>query len=382
MKKSLLCILIFITAFTLTGCWNYKEVTDIWMVGGLAIDWDKQNQKYIISAEIVKPKSGKDSTNISEVISYESYTIFDAMRKSISISGKKLYWSHCYILIISEATAQQGISPILDIVSRSNEFRSNIIFVVSKEKTAKEILENKMKVYDITSFELDEIFKSQENLSTYYNSEMWYFRKDYIDEGISPILSAVKLSKSNDEILPQVFGCGIFKKDKLIGYIDDTEAESLLFVRNKLKGGDIVIKNMNNTKTSASLEITNSKTKLKPQIQGDDITMNIKIKIDISIPELDGKENIINEKGLAKLKDCTNKKIKEQILALVEKCQNDLNCDALGYGKSIQKQYPSKWKTLEPTWDKKFKTVKTNVIVETSVISSYRFYKTVTAEGD
>lgn len=379
MKKALLIVLILLTSFTFTGCWNYKEVNDIWVVSGLAIDWDKENGKYIVSAEIIKPKSDKGSTNISEVISFSSYTIFDAMRKFISISGRKLYWSHCYILIVSEETAKHGISQIIDIVSRSDEFRSNIILVISKEETAKEILERKMKVFDITSFELDAIFKSQENLSTYYNSEMWNFRKDYVDEGISPILSAVKLTESNSEYLPQVYGCAVFKKDKFVGYLDDIETESLLFIRNNIKGGDIPIKNLNNTNSSVTLEIQNNKTELKPEIKNNEITMNIKIKLYVAIPEMGGTQNLITENGLREIKECTNKKIKDQLTGLIKKCQNDYNLDVLGYGKVIQKKMPDKWKSLEPQWNKKyFSKVKSNITVETSIISSYRIYKMIT----
>lgn len=381
MKKTLIIIFIFITAFTLTGCWNYKEVNDIWMVSGLAIDWDKQNEKYIISSEIIKPVNGEEGSITSEVITFESYTIFDAMRKSISISGKKLYWSHCYVVIISEPIAEKGIGSILDLISRSGEFRTNIVFMVSKEKTAKEMLEKKMKLFDIASFQLDDMVKSYDKLSNSWNSEMWNFRKDYFDEGISPIMTAVRLSESNGKILPQIYGCGVFKEDKLIGYIDNIEMESLLLVRNSLKGGDIPIKNMDNTKAAITLEILSSKTELEPKIQGDDITMNINIKLNVAIPELEVKENIINEKDLANLKDYTNGKVEEQILAFVLKCQTKLKCDILGYGKLIQKKEPSKWKMLEKNWDEEFQTVKTNVNVETNIISSYRLYKTITA-GD
>lgn len=379
MKKSLIIIVIFITASTLTGCWNYKEVTDIWMVGGLAIDWDKQNEKYIISAEIIKPKGGEEAAITSEVITYESYTIFDAMRKSISISGKKLYWSHCYVVIISQSIAEKGVGSIIDFISRSGEFRTNIIFMLSREKTAKEILEKKMKLFDVASFQLEDMVKSYDKLSTSWSSEIWNFRKEYLEEGISPVMTAVKISENDKKFSPQIYGSGVFKEDKLIGYINAEEMENLLFIRNNLKGGDIPIKNMNDKKSAITLEILDSKTELKPEIQGNDITMNIYIKLNAAIPEIEIQENIINEKGLASLKNYTNNKLKEEILALVFKSQRNFKCDILGYGKSIQNKYPKKWKELQPNWDEKFQLVKTNINIDTRIISSYRLYKTITA---
>ena len=204
------------------------------MVAGAAIDWDSKEEKFIVTAEIIKPKGGRETEMVAEVITFKSVTLFDAMRRAISISGRKLYWAHTYVLIISDTVARQGIMPILDLLTRGAEFRYNIWLAVSKENTAGKILASKPKLYDSVSFQLADVFKAQKSSSYFLNSEAWYFIKDYTGEGISPVLSAVKLYDNNGKQIPNLSGGAVFKKDKLVGYMDEIDAKSLLIVKNEL----------------------------------------------------------------------------------------------------------------------------------------------------
>jgi spore germination protein KC len=373
-KKLGLLLIIFIISFTFSGCWNYREVEDTWIVAGTAIDWDKQAKKYIITAEVLKPKGGKETQMISNVISLKGDTLFDAMRNGVAISGKKLYWAHAQILVISNSIARQGMIPILDLLNRGGEFRSNIDLAVSKENTAKEILETKMNLYDAISFQLGETFKAQEHSSTYMDSEAWYFQQDFFNEGISSVLSTVKIVKTNNETVPQIDGAAVFKKDKLIGYIDGIDTKSLLFVRNNLKGGAIAVKNVANTNVNVSLEILENKTTITPQIENGNITMDINVKTSVGITEIEGVEDFLSDEGRMKLKTAANATIKKQIEKLIKKTQDNFDSDILGFGKKIQKKMPSTWKKLEPNWDEIFKEVKTNINVDVSITSSSGSY--------
>lgn len=376
-KKIILLILLSLMSVTYLGCWNYKEVEELWMVAGAAIDWDMQDNKYNITAEIVKHRGGREVQMLSELISFKSDTLFDAMRKGISKSGRMLYWAHTNVIIISEHVARQGILPILDIVLRSKDFRTNMRLAVSKENTAAEILKTKPAIYDVTSFQISETYKAQKNVSSFVDSQIWYFQKDYSNEGISAITSAIKISRTNNEIIPQLYGTAVFKKDKMIGYIDDIDTKSLLLIRNNLKGGVIVLKDVSNTNTNTSLEILSSKTTLKPQIENGHISMNISAIVNVAIPEIDGAVNILNDDGRKKLKNDASILIEKQLKELIKKAQNNFDSDFLGFGKAIQKKLPKEWKKLQPDWDENFKNIKTNINIEVNLISSYGSYKPV-----
>jgi spore germination protein KC len=377
MKKILLLIFILTTTLMFTGCTNYKEVTDIWMVAGFAVDWDEQNKQYILTAEILKPSGGKESAMVTERVSFSSPTLFSAMRRGITYSGKRLYWAHSNIVVISEEVAKRGIIPIIDIVNRGGEFRSSLYLVISREATAREILEKRMSLYSAASLEIADMFKAQKGVSTYSNSEFWYFFQNYLDEGISPVIATVEIVKDNNKEIPHMLGGAVFKSDKLVGYLDDAESKTLLGILGKLKGGVIVVKDVAGSGTNASLEILGSKNKMEPRIENNDIIMDINLTIYIAISEIAGTENFMEPEGFKKLKASSNEIVKGEMENLVQKAQNEFDSDIFGFGRSIQKKYPEQWKQLQPIWDEKFKTVKANITVDTRIISSYRSYKPV-----
>ena len=55
----------------------------------------------------------------------------------ITLSGKKLYWSHATVIILSKEIASEGILKVIDFYNRDAEAREDIHLVISKEATAK-----------------------------------------------------------------------------------------------------------------------------------------------------------------------------------------------------------------------------------------------------
>jgi len=118
MKKIKIILLLFtilMNSILTTGCWNYREVDKLLIVAGVAVD---KGVKYPfkVTAEIILISSGKDQKMTSKTISAEGTTMFDAVRNIISISGKKLYWSHSKVVIISKEIASEGVTKVIDLV--------------------------------------------------------------------------------------------------------------------------------------------------------------------------------------------------------------------------------------------------------------------------
>ena len=80
-KKVLYLLAIIFQLASMAGCWNYREINDLSIVAGVAIDI-AENDQYELTVELVKTKSsGKQTEIISEVVSKKGKTIFDAIRK-------------------------------------------------------------------------------------------------------------------------------------------------------------------------------------------------------------------------------------------------------------------------------------------------------------
>jgi spore germination protein KC len=365
-KWFLLTIITFLSLSIITGCWNYREIDQLLVVGGAAID-KGENGQYLITVETIQTEGGNETKILSKQFTMSGKTIFDAVRNEISITGKKLYWSHVKVVIISKEIAEEGILPFLDWFQRDSETRADINILVSNENTAKEILEVKHKPQEIKSLELEEMLKNQQSLSKAPVIEIWKVINDIESPGICAILPLVALKGSK----PILKGTAIFNKDKLIGFLDSMESQNLLFVRDDIKGGLLVEgENEHHLPTPVTLEIFNSKTKIHPIIKNNDITFNINIELTLGLDEIAGDENYMEESKLKILKKQFEGMLNSRFENTIKQTQSKYGVDIFGLGAKIREEEPRKWKKIENTWGDVFKEVKVNVASKINIDGS------------
>jgi spore germination protein KC len=362
----LLPIIILLQTTTLTGCWNYREVDKLTIVAGVAIDKGK-NHKYQITVETIEISGDQDAKPVSQQISMEGDTIFDAVRNEISLTGKRLYWSHTKVVILSKAIAKEGILRVADWFNRDSETRADVLLLVSKEKRAKDIFKGAGTTNQIKSFVLAEMLKNEKSLSKAPITELWKFANDLETRGIVAILPSVHLKKNNSHYSPQINGTAIFHRDKLMGFIDSAETKNILFVLDEVKGGLLTLKSSKSkNSTPISLEIFKSKTKKKPIIHNGKINYKINIDTTVSLDEIGGNANILEVKQIKQLEQQAGYALKHRIEKCINDIQSSYGVDVFGFGKQLQKDEPKIWKQVASRWEKgKFKDI--NVRVNTKV---------------
>ncbi|MBF8984067.1 Ger(x)C family spore germination protein [Lutibacter sp. B2] len=367
-KIIILVFIIFINSVFITGCWNYREIEQMAIVSGLAID--KKGDKYEITVEVINPESGQGLKMNPNMYTAEGNTIFDAVRNMITTVGKKLYWSHAKVIVVSENVAKEGVLSVLDFITRDGETRSNIWLLVSKEKTAKEVLRGKSEVDESLAFHIEDMLNIEQSISKYHGVELWNFINDLSNEGIAPTLPIVRKFKTYEEIVPKVFGTAVFKKDKMVGSLTGQETKKMLMIKDQLKGGLIVVRNIGEEGINVSLEVLKSKTKVKSEVIDHDIVMNIQVKMDVEIGEIAGDEDFISKKGREKLKKEAEGFIKKDIEYVIKKVQREYQSDIFGFGSIIQREMPDLWKKIKQDWTEIFSNLETKVSVEVNIKGS------------
>ncbi len=106
MFRAVLLLAVLINTITLTGCWSYREIDQLAIVTGVAIDKGTSGDGYTVTVEIINFSSGGKEAKIgAKILEASGETIFDTVRNLIRISGKRLYWAHAAIVIISQDKA-------------------------------------------------------------------------------------------------------------------------------------------------------------------------------------------------------------------------------------------------------------------------------------
>ncbi|WP_432661824.1 Ger(x)C family spore germination protein [Wukongibacter baidiensis] len=370
-KKKKLIITIVIAALTVTGCWNYSEISDKRIIAGSALDFNKEQEKLKLTVELVKPVMGGQQTQMEHEI-YESVgdNMFNAARNMISKTGKKIFWSHAKVLILSEELInnEDKFLSVIDFVKRDAETRDDIMLLVSREKTAGEILKTDAKVQDIISFHLEDMLQNHESISKYRAVPLWKFVDELAGEGISATLPTVQVSTYNNKALSQIFGTAVFKGAKTVGWLSGSETKAFLFVIDELKGGTIVIeeKELAKEPVRIAFEIFKNKTKVKPLYKGERLTMKIDIKTTVNINEIDGDIDFMDEKNLEIIQKNGEETIKNMVESVIKKVQKEYKSDIFGFGAIISREMPDLWKELKPDWNNVFSKldVKVNSTLE------------------
>ena len=140
MKK----ILLLISLFLLTGCYNYEEINNIILVNGIYIDY--QDNKYI----------GIFDTD--DLVTVQGESINDLFRNFEESSKKKPFYAHLKVLILSKEALNNNFDEIIDYFLRNNEIRNNFYLAASnninsfKSSHIKSMITNKNDVITSTLF--------------------------------------------------------------------------------------------------------------------------------------------------------------------------------------------------------------------------------------
>ena len=376
-KNILLIVLIVIISFMSIGCWNYREVDKLSIVAGVAIDKGADNQ-YELTAEVIKISAGKETKMSSETLSAEGKTLFDAARNIISISGKRLYWSHTKVIIICEEIARESISKVLEWYNRDSETREDVHVLISKGGHAKDILKGQQTTEPILSFTLDEILDNETSLSKAPVTDVLNYDIESHTKGASPVLPTVSLAQTDDKKTPRIMGAAIIKNDKLVGFLDGEETKDLLFIRDEIKGGILTGETEEDNQTTAvSLEIFGNKTKVTPLADGNEIRINLNIEPTVAIDEISGPGDFLNETGLKTLEQNAESMLKEQVEALIKKAQSEYDADIFRFGATLWEDNAQAFKGIGDHWNEIYKNIKVNVTVKVIIKNTAEFAKPV-----
>lgn len=222
MKK---IILLVICLFFLTGCYDYQELSDMSIVNGIGVDF--KDEEYTVSLEIVESSSkGESSGQIStNVITGKDKIFANAINEAVNNSGKKAYFKHVDLVIISEELAKEGISDIVDYMLRDVTVSSSFFTVVAEDP--EEVLKTELDDDSISNLIVDTIR---------YNIDATQI--DNIDLIVSNITNERKdialpyIEMDEDNVL--IDNLAYFKKAKMVGKMNNKIYNFLILKSNNL----------------------------------------------------------------------------------------------------------------------------------------------------
>lgn len=210
-------ILVIVLVFTLTGCWNAREINELALV--LSVALDKNDDGFKVTAQMAKPETysktpsggggGTEKEKPFWIISGTGKTIFDAVRNMASISSRRIVWSHIKVIIIGEELAKNDIQEIFDFFSRNAELRFRTWIAVTPGEAGK-ILEIVPIMEKDPSLNIEKITEKTNLIGSACGIMLKDFLEDYMDPYLNPVASRIVLTKQDSKPTVKLEGGTVF----------------------------------------------------------------------------------------------------------------------------------------------------------------------------
>jgi spore germination protein KC len=354
------------------------------IVAGIAIDKDKSSGIYSVTLELIDPLSSKETTGMaSKIVEASGKTVGDAFLEIIQVHGKKAYFSHSKILILSKDMNEGDVISIIDIINRSTEMRGDMKLIISLESTASEILyKAHQNESGIASFSINNAIKNRDRISNFASVDIWGFTELLFTQGVSPIAPGIEIISNKGTGSFNIKGTVSFQGGKSIQWFDDEESKAILILQDKLKDGLITINCVVDDKVYVNtLGVIKSKTKISPEFKDNKIKLIVKVDMETYIEQLGGQVDFIDKKGRSILQEQGEIHIKKQIQQVINKSQQQFSNDIFGFSGVIMRKMPKEWKNvIQPKWAEYFENLETEISVSINVRDSGLISKPIKIE--
>lgn len=374
-KKTILILFCVIICLTINGCWDRKELDQLSIVSGLAID--NAEQGYLISVQVIVPSEvtgqGRTGKSTVRLFQEEGQSLFQAIRKLTKKIPRKGYFAHLMCIVISEELAKENILEIVDFLLRDPEIRPDVQMYISKDVKARDILKVITHIENIPANKVKKTtINAQHNWSALKTITLLDLVKAMASKGMNPVLYGAtiigdkeegeKTSNVEDIESPatiELKNYAVFKNSKLIGWLDESDIYGLNFILGEVNNTIITIPcNENNTYNLETLKI---KSKYNAIIKNKIISFNIDLDFYTNAAEIGCEVDLKHEKHLDELENKFEEYIIDTSFDIVYKLQKDFGSDIIGLGEVVHRKYPDLWKDYSMDWNKHFESVEINI---------------------
>ncbi|AKL95371.1 spore germination protein KC [Clostridium aceticum] len=373
LKKTLLLLILLSLSLT-TSCWNNRDITDIAIAVGIALDLTDR-EEIQLTVQLVNPAAmqsdqgvgGGGNIEASVEISATGVTVFDAARNLIGNTSKKMLFSHMQVVLIGESLAKKGLIEIIDFWERDHEPKRKVDFLIVKGGTAKEILEAKTHIEPLSSIHLMKSLEASKAIGRIQKITLFDIIQQLHEPKRSVVIGIIDPSTSSKEVYieeMQLQGSSVFKQAKLIGFLTPIETRGFLFADDKIQSAILTVPNPVHLGKLFAVEVLNSKGNITAKLDNDQVTLKIEVVATGNLGEIIGEKDLARFNLLNKLERNIEESIKKEINQVVKVAQKEYRSDIFGFGAQLYRQQYKEWVKIEKDWEDIFSNTPIDIEVK------------------
>lgn len=342
------------------------ELDERLILSSLGVDRTEDN-KVKITVSLIDTRS-VDQQEAKGVKIYSSVgdTVFDAVRSTIIKLGKQPIWPYIKIVVLGPTVTKENILPFLDFLNRNNEVQPNPYVLISKVEAAN-IIKAKPDFTTVPSTVIEKQLSQQKNVSYIPAIRLHQFTEMMLSHdrvGYAAIIETIKKDKKR---IPFAKSTAIIKNGKWIGALNKYETRGLLWIKEEVKGGILVIDALEGSGKIGLEILDKTKVNMKPQFEQSRLKqMHINVKATVSVGEILSQQTQLTAETINKIEQLVAKEIKAEILAAVETSKK-YQTEIFGFGAAVHRENPQYWKKNKKSWNKQFPNLPIQVKVKVDI---------------
>ncbi|WP_406676855.1 Ger(x)C family spore germination protein [Moorella sp. ACPs] len=378
----------------LPGCWSRHEIEELAIVTAIALDAAPGDQVRL-SVYIVIPRTVAGGPSMGgggvgeppktgEVVTAVGSDFTQATRRLEEMVPRRLLWAQNRVLILGEELARQGFH-YLDHFTRERQMRLTTPVLITMGE-ARKVLELPPGIELMPGTILSGILRNR----TTFKVELKDLLAVWEAPGDNPVLPQVVMTptpelesqevksggdaagkdsaqKGEGEKKPPeavaIKGAGAFRDDRLIGWLDEKETNGLMWLRGEVREGVITVAVPAQSGGRASVIFHRASTKVKPRVEGGQVTFNVEIRGDCDLSEVTANLDPDRMEHLLAIQEAVNRAVEERILVAVRKAQQELRSDIFGFGEVLHRSNARYWRQVQDRWNEEFSRVQIQVKV-------------------
>lgn len=384
MKRFFAILLSFLLMLSLGGCYDYRSLDELTIVAGIAIDLCDTENQYRVTLEILDTAAASDSSERkTELIVSEGQTIFDAIFNANKQLRSEMYFGNTGVLIVGHQLAEEeGLNFIMDAIMRDFSLRDTVSIVISKEDSAKALLDYKSDEGVIISYEIESNLNAAKLTTTSIRPYPLYKIYNYLSADAEmynlplPAFGFEEVSGEQEdketeegakkEKILLSNGMAIFSKDKLVDWFDDEYMPYYLFLTEELSGGTFVFfledeensgkqnDEKQNPEQDVTIQVENSKAEMDYVFSEDKFILKAHVDVNCSIVEAPPSLSSMDADTVNQITLNANETLAYHITDMIQEMQKTEHGGIFGFGKYLYRHNPKLWDSVKDNWQEYF----------------------------
>jgi spore germination protein KC len=355
LQKSIFIPLACCTLLLQSGCWSSVELNNRAFARLMILDQAESGIRltlgFPLPSRVPAGKSGGGGSSSSEAFTFVTKTgtsIGDAYRKIQADMSRKITFGQLRMIVLGRKFAEDGMKPFVDLLSRGPSIHINgNLFVAEGEalRIAKvPVVFERFPVDILTSYvrEHNTLGVTVKDLlvSVYSGGDIAIPMLVFGEEGAA--------NEKNMQHWMGTNGAAIIREGRMVGTLNMMETRAAMWIMGDMIDAEFDVTSPIDGKT-VSFIIEHPSAKVKPVVQGDQISFRIACRADARVISNESLIDVTDLKQVHRLEDKLNQSLGDRIDAAVSKAKQ-AGSDAFQFGDYVKWRYPGLWQKIRPNW--------------------------------